>query len=137
MIAAQRLIHLIDCKIKFIKLRLKEMGDAAEQERAFVSHFKYVSELMANNLYPPEDVTEARKFSSSFGVEKLSRKRFILLKLFVPAALIVDFVMEDSQVPNRMEIKARSQEIYMEATRNPFEVVEPKGKKSAKKILKN
>ncbi|KAK6629025.1 hypothetical protein RUM43_002842 [Polyplax serrata] len=107
---AQRLIHLIESKVRFLKLRVKEVGDPAETERAFVAHFKHVSEFMSTNLYPPEDVVEA-------------------------PALIVDVVMEDSQVPNRMEIKARSQEIYIEATRNPFEVVEVKGrsKKGGKK----
>ena len=38
-------------------------------------------------------------------------------------------MIEDAQVPNRLEIKERSQEIYTEATRNPFEVMDQKGKK--------
>lgn len=41
--------------------------------------------------------------------------------------------MEDPQVPNRLEIKARSQDIYAEATRNPYEAPDAsKGRKSRK-----
>ena len=62
MILAQRLIHLIDSKVMFLKTRLKEIGPAAEEERAFVTHFKHVSNFISSNLYPVEDVVEARKY---------------------------------------------------------------------------
>ncbi|KAL0280410.1 UNVERIFIED_CONTAM: hypothetical protein PYX00_001705 [Menopon gallinae] len=105
---ALRLIHLLECKMRYIKSRLNEQGDPAEQERAFVAHYKHVSDFMAAHLYATEEVMEAH-------------------------ALIVDVILEDAQVPNRNEIKARSHEIYLEATRNPLELLEVKGKKGRKK----
>ena len=58
---AQRLLRLLEAKMRFIKSRLRESGDAAEYERAFVARFKHVSEMISSNLYPEEGALEARE----------------------------------------------------------------------------
>lgn len=58
---AQRLLKLLDSKMRYIKSKLKESGEPAEQERAFVARFKHVSEMISANLYPDEGISEARK----------------------------------------------------------------------------
>lgn len=50
--------------MKYIKSKLNEQGDMAEQERAFVAHYKHVSDFMAGYLYSTEEVSEARTYFS-------------------------------------------------------------------------
>lgn len=68
---SQRLLRLLDVKMKYIKSKLKEVGDPAEQERAFVARFKHVSENISASLYPEEGVMETRKIFFFFFCHKL------------------------------------------------------------------